>query len=160
MKQQSTGTMAWSDNINIESNKSKKNNKQKNKKEEIVESIIHNGKEVIENLFQEAKVEKSKLDTPAINVDTKRLYVTNIPYNTTEGEIRLIFEKYGTVISLKLPKGRGGTLTGFCFITFSLAEEAMRAYSELDNKIIMGRILHVRPAFEEDKKDDVPIFSQ
>lgn len=61
---------------------------------------------------------------------------------------------------MKLPKGRGGTLTGFCFITFALAEEAMRAYSELDNKIIMGRILHVRPAFEEDKKDDQPHFSQ
>jgi hypothetical protein len=28
----------------------------------------------------------------------------------------------------------------------------MRAFSELNNKIVMGRILHVRPAFEEDKK--------
>jgi multiple RNA-binding domain-containing protein 1 len=36
-----------------------------------------------------------------------------------------------------------------------LAEEAMRAFAELNNKIVMGRILHVRPAFEEDKKTEV-----
>lgn len=31
----------------------------------------------------------------------------------------------------------------------------MRAYAELDNRIIMGRIMHVRPAFEEDKPTEV-----
>ena len=88
-------------------------------------------------------------------IDTKRIYVTNIPYNSTEQEVRQVFEKYGTVLNLKLPKGRGGTLTGFCFVTYSLPEEAIRAYSELDNRIVMGRIMHVRPAFEEDKKEDI-----
>ena len=29
----------------------------------------------------------------------------------------------------------------------------MRAYDSLDNKIVLGRILHVRPAYEEDKKE-------
>lgn len=33
----------------------------------------------------------------------------------------------------------------------------MRAYVELDNKIVLGRILHVRPAFEEDKKPEEPV---
>jgi hypothetical protein len=28
----------------------------------------------------------------------------------------------------------------------------MRAFSELNNRIVMGRILHVRPAFQEDKQ--------
>jgi len=36
-----------------------------------------------------------------------------------------------------------------------LPEEAMRAFAELNNCIVMGRILHVRPAFEVDKKNEV-----
>jgi multiple RNA-binding domain-containing protein 1 len=93
----------------------------------------------------------------AINVDTCRLYVKNIPYNSTEGEVRAVFEKYGTVLQLKLPKGRGGTLTGYCFVTFAKPEEAMRAFTELDNRIVMGRIMHLLPAFEEDKPAEQPV---
>jgi hypothetical protein len=31
----------------------------------------------------------------------------------------------------------------------------MRAYVELDNKIVMGRILHVKPSYENDKAEPV-----
>jgi multiple RNA-binding domain-containing protein 1 len=86
-------------------------------------------------------------------LDFKRIYVTNIPYNSSLEEVRAIFEKYGTVLNIKLPRGRGGTLTGYCFVTFALPEEAARAYAQLDNKIIMGRILHVKPAREDDKPE-------
>ena len=30
----------------------------------------------------------------------------------------------------------------------------MRAFAELDNKIVMGRILHIRPAFQNDKNEE------
>jgi multiple RNA-binding domain-containing protein 1 len=36
-----------------------------------------------------------------------------------------------------------------------LPEEAVRAFTELDNKIILGRILHVRPAFKNDKEEEL-----
>jgi RNA recognition motif-containing protein len=87
-------------------------------------------------------------------MDGRRLYVTNIAYNATQEEVQAIFERYGTVSSLKLPRGRGGTLTGFCFVTFALPEEAARAYAELDNKIVMGRIMHAKPALEDDKPEE------
>lgn len=95
-----------------------------------------------------------KANLPA-NVDEKRLYVTNIPYTSTEAELRTIFEKFGTVASLKIPKQRGGSLSGFCFVQYELPEEAVRAFTELDNKIILGRILHVRPAFKNDKEEEL-----
>lgn len=42
--------------------------------------------------------------------------MTNIPYNSTEADIREVFSKFGTVVSLKVPKMRGGSLSGFCFV--------------------------------------------
>ena len=42
-----------------------------------------------------------------------------------------------------------GKTKGFAFVTYSLPEEAMRAFSETDNKVIFGRILHVKPAVED-----------
>lgn len=42
-----------------------------------------------------------------------------------------------------------GRTKGFVFITFQLPEEAMRAFSEIDNKVFFGRILHVKPAVED-----------
>jgi multiple RNA-binding domain-containing protein 1 len=41
-------------------------------------------------------------------VDEKRLYVTNIPFSSTEAEVRQVFEKFGTIVEMKLPKGKGG----------------------------------------------------
>jgi len=32
----------------------------------------------------------------------------------------------------------------------------MHAYASLDNRIVMGRIMHLKPAFEDDKKDEAP----
>lgn len=143
MKKQSTGTMAWTDNVR------KKDEKIKQKKEQL--------NKVIEDIFEPVtKAEPTPQNINTVNVDTKRLYVTNIPFNSNEGEVRTVFEKYGTVVSMKLPKGRGGTLTGYCFVTFSTSEEAMHAYASLDNRIVMGRIMHLKPAFEDDKKDEAP----
>jgi len=49
---------------------------------------------------------------------------------------------------MHLPKDKENNFKGFCFVTFSTAEEAMHCFSELDNKIVFGRILHLKPAFE------------
>lgn len=37
----------------------------------------------------------------------------------------------------------------------------MRAFVELDNKIVLGRILHVKPAYEDDKKElQAPVIEE
>jgi len=36
---------------------------------------------------------------------------------------------------------------GYCYVTYNTNEEAVLAFSELDNKIVWGRILHIRPAY-------------
>ena len=53
-----------------------------------------------------------------------------------------------------MPKGKGGQFRGFAYVTYQQSGEAMRAFASLDNKIQFGRILHIRPAFKEDKKEE------
>jgi multiple RNA-binding domain-containing protein 1 len=47
---------------------------------------------------------------------------------------------------VKLPKEYDGKTKGFAFITYEKSEEALRAFSELDNKIVFGRIIHIKPS--------------
>lgn len=84
-------------------------------------------------------------------IDTKRLFVLNLPFNVTDEEVNAEFSKYGTVESVKMPKGTGGVFKGFAYIAYSSSEEAIRAFAEMDNKIVLGRYLHIRPAYKEDK---------
>ena len=93
----------------------------------------------------EEKVEKQQLDE-------KRLYVINLPFNSTEEEIRAIFVKYGKITELKLPKDRDGKFKGFVYVAYENESQALHAFSELDNKIVMGRILHLRPAYVDQNK--------
>ena len=82
-------------------------------------------------------------------LDEKRLYVINLPYTITHEDIKQLFSKYGIITNLKVPKDENNQIKGFSFVTYSMNEEALRAFAELDNKIAFGRILHLQPAFED-----------
>ena len=49
---------------------------------------------------------------------------------------------------MKLPKTLEGKLRGMALVTYASSEEAIRAFSELDNQIYFGRIFHVKPAYK------------
>lgn len=51
-----------------------------------------------------------------------------------------------------MPKGKGGVFKGYAYITYNNPEEAIRCFAEMDNKIVLGRYLHIRPAYKEDKE--------
>ena len=36
-----------------------------------------------------------------------------------------------------MPKGKGGIFKGFAYVTYSTSEEAIRAFAETDNKIVL-----------------------
>lgn len=42
-----------------------------------------------------------------------------------------------------------GTAKGYAFVTYELPQEALRAFTETDNKVLFGRILHVKPAVQD-----------
>ena len=80
-----------------------------------------------------------------------KLYVGNLSYQTTEEQLRKLFESFGDIASVALPPDRvTGRPRGFGFVDFSKAEDAQNAISAMNDKEVDGRKLRVNPA--EDKK--------
>ncbi len=80
---------------------------------------------------------------------SKKLYIGNIPFTTTEDELRTIFEAHGAVSSVNVITDREtGRARGFAFVEMdeaSAADDAMRA---LDGSDMGGRSLRVNEANE------------
>lgn len=80
---------------------------------------------------------------------SKRLYVGNLSYNTSELDLRQAFEGSGTVTDAKLVMDREtGRPRGFGFIEMSSPAEAQAAISELNGRELDGRVLKVSEAQE------------
>ncbi len=76
----------------------------------------------------------------------KRIYVGNLPYRTTEDELRRMFEEYGSVQSVNLVNDREtGQPRGFGFVEMEDAE-ADAAIEALNNSLMGGRGIKVNEA--------------
>jgi len=76
----------------------------------------------------------------------KKMYVGNLPFSSTEEEVRELFSQFGEVQSVKLIEDRQtGRPRGFGFVEMG-TEEADRAMSELDGTDFGGRTLRVNEA--------------
>jgi RNA recognition motif-containing protein len=78
----------------------------------------------------------------------KKLYVGNIPFTTTEAELRELFGRHGTIERVSVITDREtGRPRGFAFVEMDArgAEDAMRA---LDGSQMGGRSLRVSEAQE------------
>ena len=76
-----------------------------------------------------------------------KLYVGNLPFNTTENELQELFSQAGAVQEVTLMQDRfTGKSRGFAFVTMSSDEEAQNAISKLNGQSIEGRPLTVNEA--------------
>ena len=76
-----------------------------------------------------------------------KLYVGNLPYETSESDIQALFESVGAVASINVVRDRAtGQPRGFAFVEMSDTEGARRAISELDRHQYGGRSLTVNEA--------------
>ncbi|MGI9584626.1 MAG: RNA recognition motif domain-containing protein [Acidimicrobiia bacterium] len=82
----------------------------------------------------------------------KKLYVGNLPWSTSEEELRQMFEEMGTVESCALITDREtGRSRGFGFVELD-DEGAQKAITELDGKEIGGRALRVNEAQDKPRR--------
>ena len=73
-----------------------------------------------------------------------RLYVGNLPYSATEDELRQLFSRAGTVVSVDLPIDRAtGRPRGFGFVEMGSSAEAQGAMRELDGYTLDTRRIRV-----------------
>ena len=73
-----------------------------------------------------------------------KIYVGNLPFETTPREIGEMFREYGTILNMNVPKDRNtGNRRGFAFISMSTQEAADAAIAGLHQKEINGRNINV-----------------
>jgi RNA recognition motif-containing protein len=81
---------------------------------------------------------------------TKKLYVGNLPFTTTEGELRTLFEQYGTVDRVSVITDREtGRPRGFAFVEMNEVTGADSATRGLDGHNVSGRALRVNEASDK-----------
>jgi cold-inducible RNA-binding protein len=78
---------------------------------------------------------------------SSKLYVGNLPYETTESDLQALFEGAGQVSTINIVRDRAtGQARGFAFVEMSDLEGARRAITELDKHQYGGRNLTVNEA--------------
>jgi len=76
----------------------------------------------------------------------KRMYVGNLPYSSSEEEVRELFEQFGEVKSVSLIQDREtGRSRGFGFVEMT-EENADKAMTSLNGTEFGGRTLRVNEA--------------
>ncbi len=77
----------------------------------------------------------------------RKIYVSNLPPQTTEADLRTLFSAAGNVMSVKIVEDRqSGQPRGFAFVEMSTQWEGRRAASMLNRKVFMGNELLVKEA--------------
>jgi RNA recognition motif-containing protein len=75
------------------------------------------------------------------------IYVGNLSYEVTEGDLRSAFEEFGQVVSTSIIKDKyTGESKGFGFVEMPSNQEAQAAIGALNGKELKGRAINVNEA--------------
>jgi RNA recognition motif-containing protein len=76
-----------------------------------------------------------------------KLYVGNLPFDTTEADLQALFAQAGTVETVNVIRDRDtGRARGFAFVEMANAADAQNAIAQLNEKPLGGRNLTVNEA--------------
>ena len=78
---------------------------------------------------------------------SKKIYVGNLPFTSTEGDLKTVFARHGTVDSVNIIMDREtGRPRGFAFVEMAEASAAADAIRALDGSDLGGRNIKVNEA--------------
>jgi len=87
----------------------------------------------------------------------KNLFVGNMSFQTTEGELRALFEPFGQITRVHVAMDREtGRARGFAFVEMPNDEEAAQAIAALNGKEVGGRSLKVNEARPKTERSGPP----
>ncbi|GAA5483206.1 RNA recognition motif domain-containing protein [Haloferula sargassicola] len=76
-----------------------------------------------------------------------KMYVGNLPFSSTDQDLRDLFSEYGDVTDVHLPTDReSGRPRGFAFVTMGSKEAMEAAIKGLDGQDFQGRALRINEA--------------
>lgn len=80
-------------------------------------------------------------------MESKKLYVGNLPYRTTDAELNEMFSQAGSVVSATIIMDKfSGRSKGFGFVEMTTLEEAEKAISMFNGYQMQGRGITVTEA--------------
>jgi len=86
---------------------------------------------------------------------TKKVYVGNLSFDTTEDKLRELFAAHGEVSSINMITDRyTGRSRGFAFVEMATDEAAEAAITALDGQMVDDRPLKVAEARPRRRRDD------
>ncbi|XWS29801.1 hypothetical protein CRYUN_Cryun24cG0061700 [Craigia yunnanensis] len=80
------------------------------------------------------------------------LYVKNLDDSINDDKLRELFSEFGTITSCKVMCDPNGISRGSGFIAFSTAEEASRALTEMNGKMVVSKPLYVALAQRKEER--------
>lgn len=81
-----------------------------------------------------------------------RIFIGNLSFQTTEGEVRRQFERYGRVNSVMIMTDRSsGSPRGFAFVNMPGMDDAEEAIARLNGNSLGGRSITVNEARAKDE---------
>ncbi|HUK25213.1 MAG TPA: RNA-binding protein [Terriglobales bacterium] len=85
----------------------------------------------------------------------KNIFVGNLSFNTSEDELRQLFEAYGQVDRVSIMTDRDtGRSRGFGFVEMTNAEDGEKAIAALNGSQLGGRTLNVNEARPKNDRGD------
>ena len=113
--------------------------------ERVEEQAEAGGEEAMDELDEQK--EGAAAATEPVELDDTRLFVRNLPFSITEDDLHAHFAPHGPIQSIHIPThGADGSGKGFAFVTYHNASHAARALAALNNRIVMGRLVHILPS--------------
>ncbi|KAI1000208.1 hypothetical protein K3495_g7989 [Podosphaera aphanis] len=107
-------------------------------------------------LQKEATSDEATDQVVASAAEGRRLYIGNLAYATTEGELQTFFSGY-LIESISIPKNpRTDRPVGYAFVDLATPSEAERAITELSGKDILERKVSVQLARRPEPGSDKP----
>lgn len=99
-------------------------------------------------------------DEDESKIETKTLYVGNLPYRANEGVVRELFEQHGKVFTVRLLKDKNtGKRRGFGFVEMA-AKDADSAITSLNDAEFQQRTLKVREAKQKQENNESPVKTE
>ena len=83
----------------------------------------------------------------------KKIYVGNLPFSTSDDDLRELFARHGEVSAASVVMDREtGRSRGFGFVEMDTANAAQAAIAALDGRDMGGRPLRVNEAQSKDRR--------